>query len=204
MDVYIPTIPQESNIPSQGVGFWVRVGAQAIDLVLHYLIALLTGVTIGFLIGVVALMTGTPVAGLTARLGGSRLLDTLLALAGYIFYHTLCEGLHGATLGKLICGIQVRMVDGKTAGMGAAFLRSLALLVDELFFGLVAVGSMSSSPLKQRLGDKWAKTIVVRRGTRNPASLEAWPSGWKFVLAFALGCGLDAICLAIPMVARLF
>ena len=72
------------------------------------------------------------------------------------------EGLGGSTLGKMTLGLRVVRPDGAPINFGAALGRSAAFFVDAIFFGLVAWTSMSGSMLKQRYGDKWANTVVVR------------------------------------------
>ena len=50
-------------------------------------------------------------------------------------------------------------------------MRSLGYYVDGLFFGLVGWTSMSRSPTKQRLGDKWAGTVVVHNRSAQSLAL---------------------------------
>jgi len=85
----------------------------------------------------------------------------LLALA--LGYYVVCEALTGATLGKRIVGIRVVGEDGEHLTLGAAVVRNLLRLVDALFFYLVGAVFALSSPLGQRLGDRAAHTVVVRR-----------------------------------------
>ncbi len=83
-------------------------------------------------------------------------------IAGYL-YHSLFEGLYGATPGKRLCGIQVLKADLSACGLGPAFLRNLLRIVDGFFYYLVAVIALAGALHWQRLGDLVAETIVVRR-----------------------------------------
>jgi uncharacterized RDD family membrane protein YckC len=69
----------------------------------------------------------------------------------------------GMTLGKRIVGIRVVDEEGDVAGFGAAIVRNLLRLVDGLFFYLVGAIFALTSPRGQRLGDRAAHTLVVRR-----------------------------------------
>jgi hypothetical protein len=83
------------------------------------------------------------------------------ALASLWFnYFAFCEWRWGQTIGKNATGIEVRSLDGEKLTFGQASLRNLLRLVDFFLIGwaMIALGRR-----KQRLGDKAAKTIVVRR-----------------------------------------
>ncbi len=78
-------------------------------------------------------------------------------------YYVLCEAATGATLGKRMVGIHVVGEDGEHVTFGAAVVRNLLRLVDCLFFYLVGAIFALTSPHGQRLGDRAAHTLVVRR-----------------------------------------
>ena len=85
----------------------------------------------------------------------------------------LLEGAFGATIGKLVLGIRVRALDGTRIGFGAAAIRNLARVVDGfpyLIPYLVGAIAVSRSETDQRLGDRWAKTVVVLVGTESKAA----------------------------------
>lgn len=63
----------------------------------------------------------------------------------------------------------VSVASGERPGLGASVVRELGYYVDGLFFGMVGKAAMDSSPHKQRHGDGWAGTTVVRRATLNTA-----------------------------------
>lgn len=92
---------------------------------------------------------------------GDNLLWALVALG--VGYYTLCEAASGATLGKRMVGIRVVDEDGAHVSFGAAFVRNLLRPVDALFFYLVGAVFALTSTRGQRLGDRAAHTVVVRR-----------------------------------------
>lgn len=85
-------------------------------------------------------------------------------LAGLTFaYYFILEGLFAATLGKFMLKIRVLGIDGELCTFGASFKRNLLRFIDWLplvymLGGLVAIASSK----RQRLGDRFAKTIVSR------------------------------------------
>ena len=87
----------------------------------------------------------------------------LLLLALTLGYYIVCESATGATLGKRIVGIRVVGEDGEAVTFGAAVVRNLVRVVDALFFYFVGFISAILSQRGQRLGDRAAHTIVVRR-----------------------------------------
>ena len=87
-----------------------------------------------------------------------------LLLALTLGYYIVCESASGATLGKRIVGIRVVGEDGEAVTFGAAVVRNLVRVVDALFFYFVGFISAILSQRGQRLGDRAAHTIVVRRG----------------------------------------
>src|SRR4051794_5894938 len=79
-------------------------------------------------------------------------------------YFTFCEWRWGQTVGKNAAGIEVRSVDGaERLTFGQASIRNLLRLVD---FWLIGELMIASSERKQRLGDRAAKTVVVRRNLK--------------------------------------
>ena len=95
------------------------------------------------------------------------MLMVLFTVAWYLFggflYHALLEGLFGATLGKKICGIRVLKADFTPCGIGAGFLRNLLRIVDSFFYYLVGAVALAGTLKWQRIGDRAAGTVVVRK-----------------------------------------
>lgn len=180
---------------ADGAGFGIRVAARLVDAALSFIYGL-----IGSFLGGVALAmfraAGMLRPGWQARLHGHLFSRLLFGVAGMFLYHTLTEGVHGASLGKLACRLRVVTAGGYPCDLGQAMRRSLAYYWDALVFGLVALHSMERSALNQRYGDVWAKTVVVRT---NHLPRTADQSAWRFVAGFSLGsaCWILSIILMI-------
>src|SRR5207245_615376 len=86
----------------------------------------------------------------------------LLSLAITLGYFIMMEGQRGATVGKMALGLRVVNMDGTPITMNQSVIRNLLRIVDALFVYLVAAILIWNSPLKQRLGDRVAKTMVIR------------------------------------------
>jgi uncharacterized RDD family membrane protein YckC len=83
-------------------------------------------------------------------------------LAADFVYFAVCEGLTGTTLGKRLFGLRVvRALDGRRCGPGAAVIRTALRLIDNVLFSLPGIAAIVTSPRRQRLGDRAAKTLVV-------------------------------------------
>jgi uncharacterized RDD family membrane protein YckC len=89
------------------------------------------------------------------------------ALVSGVVVSSICETYAGGTLGKLLLGLRVTRLDGGPIQFTQALKRNIAYIWDVFFFGLVAHGAMAQSPLNQRVGDRWAQTLVVRAGEAN-------------------------------------
>ena len=88
-------------------------------------------------------------------------------------YLVVMEATLGATLGKFVVGIRVVKLDGTPMDFQASLLRNVLRIVDGLFFYLVGAICVWTSPLKQRLGDRVAGTVVVPAGVTVPRGLDA-------------------------------
>jgi uncharacterized protein len=96
--------------------------------------------------------------------------DTAGILAVVVFfslwfnYFAFCEWRWGQTIGKNATGIEVRPLDGtERLTFGQASMRNLLRLIDVLVVGEAMV---ATTKRHQRLGDKAADTVVVRRAPR--------------------------------------
>jgi uncharacterized RDD family membrane protein YckC len=181
-----------------GVGFGLRALARIIDHVVFYVVTFLSSLSVGLIIGIVAAIRRRA---LPADLGTVSWHIYLAAFLAYVLYHSICEGLHGSTLGKLICGIVVISENGERCGVKAAVGRSLAYFVDSLVFGIVAYLSMKDSREQQRLGDKWNDTMVVKRHDVAPKVLR---SGSHFAIVFVTATFLQALIIVLSLVPKLF
>jgi uncharacterized RDD family membrane protein YckC len=105
----------------------------------------------------------------------------------WFLYYVVMETAFGGTVGKLVTGIRVVRQDGSKPDLVTSLKRTLARVVDGFPYVipyLVGAIVVWSSPTRQRLGDRWAKTYVVRAGTKPtapampaaPGASAAWPS----------------------------
>jgi uncharacterized RDD family membrane protein YckC len=109
---------------------------------------------------VISLMNQQPPVATRASLGWENSALAILAI-GWLAYMTVMESAYGASLGKFALGIRVVRLDGQPVDGFTSFLRNIIRAVDGAFFYLVGSIIVWNSPLKQRLGDKAAKTVVV-------------------------------------------
>ena len=89
-----------------------------------------------------------------------------MVLVAFLAYYTLGEALTGGTFGKGIMKIRVVDERGEHPSPRAAVVRNVLRPVDALVFYLVGAMFAVASPLGQRLGDRAAHTVVVRRDRR--------------------------------------
>ena len=94
-------------------------------------------------------------------------LPELALLAGIAAYWVFAEGLFGTTFGKLMLDLRVVSVGGERCTLSQSFKRNLLRPVDGFFGYLVGFIVANSVPLRQRLGDLWAGTIVIHQRDRN-------------------------------------
>lgn len=133
----VPPVISAVTLPR--AGFWIRLGALAIDVILVYVLThMLTGIF--------------PVMGpihIKAEL-----------LPSLALYGTLMWKLRGTTIGGIVCGLKVIRLDGREIDWGTAIVRALgcflSLIVAGLGFIWVAIDGESQS-----WHDKIAGTTVV-------------------------------------------
>jgi uncharacterized RDD family membrane protein YckC len=141
----------------ENAGIALRFVAVLLDAVIVFLPL---GIIVGVLSGGGYAERGDGYANAGIDIGGNAF---WLLLALGVGYYTVCEAATGATLGKRMVGIRVVGEDGDDVTLGAALVRNLLRLVDALFFYLVGFLFALTSTRDQRLGDRAAHTIVVRR-----------------------------------------
>ncbi len=144
--------------------------AQALEnagIALRFVAVLLDGIIVffplGFIYGYLTAVTQPRLV--TSSSSGASLSgkETLLFAVVGIGYYILAEAVYGQTVGKKIVGIRVVDEDGDHVGLGAAVVRNLLRIVDSLFFYLIGALFAYMSPKGQRIGDRAAHTLVVRR-----------------------------------------
>jgi len=83
------------------------------------------------------------------------------------------EQFFGATLGNGIVGLMPKSIKKESdeqnwqnfmskPTFGQSLKRHLLDPIDMIFFGLVGIITIKNSEFNQRLGDMWAKTVVVK------------------------------------------
>ena len=96
--------------------------------------------------------------------GGPALALMLMTMIFSILYFTLLEAWwNGQSLGKKLLRIKVVNEDGSSINLSTSFLRNALRVVDAFFGYLVGAIFIWRSPKKQRLGDRLAGTIVVKK-----------------------------------------
>ena len=172
---------EDANV--EPADFWIRFLARLID----YLPVIVAG---GMSVAIVSLFV-------TARTPGG-LAERFVLRAGALFatvlYHTFSESIGGASFGKRLLGLEVVSEDLRPATLLQGWKRSLAFLLDGLFFGLVGYSAMVKSPIRQRIGDRYAKTRVVRRRSLPPALQRPTPI-FVFSLFGAMGIAAEGFAL---------
>ena len=86
----------------------------------------------------------------------------LIPVAVWFVYCILAEGIFGFTLGHYAVGLKVRSADGNAISFVQVVKRRICDAVEISWcFGLIAYILARNTQFHQRLGDIWAKTIVV-------------------------------------------
>jgi uncharacterized RDD family membrane protein YckC len=155
---------------TQYVGVWRRAVAVVLDLII---IGSLTGpiwLNSAFFAPSTQTTTTSGTVTEVVQFAASPWTGLLIAAIPFIYF-TLLEGFFGATAGKMLLGLRVVQLDGSPITWREAIVRNLLRPVDEIVLYLVAAISVWASPRKQRLGDRAADTVVVRRV---PVSLQPY------------------------------
>jgi uncharacterized RDD family membrane protein YckC len=125
-----------------------------------FLVLLPLGIVVGLMAGGGYTESGDGSAYAGVDIAGNGFWAWLVVGLGY---YIVCEFATGMTLGKRMVGIRVVGEDGQQLTFRAAVVRNLLRLVDALFFYLVGALFALTSSRSQRLGDRAAHTLVVRR-----------------------------------------
>jgi uncharacterized RDD family membrane protein YckC len=149
--------PFQAQFPAQAQVQYVGVGRR-------FFADLVDGILLGIVIGVIGALSGhaqTSAGNVSISLTGT---PAILAFVFSFLYLIVLEATLGATLGKLLLGIRVVKEDGSPIGWGTSIVRNLLRIIDALptayILGAILIWT---SPRKQRLGDRVAHTVVVRR-----------------------------------------
>ncbi len=97
---------------------------------------------------------------------GGYSVNGLPALVPIIFWGIMTIGLEiglGATLGNSLAGLKAIPLSGTNRKLtfGESFKRHLLDPIDMFLFGFVGIVTIKNTEKNQRVGDLWAKTIVI-------------------------------------------
>jgi len=149
--------PYSSSSPAASELACAGLGSRALATVYDSLLLMIVIGIIGFIFR----------AGITYINGAMTINPSGPALALQIIiplvYYIILEATMGATIGKRFVGLRVTKADGSPAGWGGSIVRNLLRMIDGLLCYLLGALFVITSPAKQRLGDRLAKTVVVRR-----------------------------------------
>jgi uncharacterized RDD family membrane protein YckC len=136
----------KTAVTMQYQGIWIRFISFLIDTIV-----------LGVLIGVIGSILGLNVVSRTAGWGFG-----LLSFIIFLAYFTYLEGSKGQTIGKMVTKIKVVGEDGGKIDMNQAFTRNILRVIDGLLAYLIGAILIWRSDKKQRLGDRIAKTVVIK------------------------------------------
>ncbi len=117
----------------------------------------------------------------------------LLFLLWMLLYYVSFEAIGGASPGKYFCRLRVVDLDGSMPTLANVFLRNLCRLFDYPLFFSVAILSMESSHFYQRLGDRAARTIVVKNPRKKTSNVDLRSITLSSTFVRALACGIDLV-----------
>ena len=172
-------------------GFWIRAGAQVVDLFFLFFAVVFV---LGCADGVRAAFQEEGGTSLFSLLEKHSWIDRLLTYVAFAVYHAISECVLGGTVGKRLFGLRVVDLGLKVPAFRQTVVRSAAFIVDTFLFAIVAAQAMGDSPIRQRVGDRWADTRVVRQRSLPDSP---WPPGviFTFVTIGALGAAADVFLL---------
>jgi len=146
----------QAQVPNQ-MGY--APAMQYVGVGSRFLAVLIDAIIVGIVAGIINVVVA----------GGSHDAATATTVSGsvfgalYIVYTIVMEGTMGATVGKLALGLRVVKEDGAPIGWGDSIIRNLLRIVDGLVAYLVGAIFIWNSPRKQRLGDRIAHTVVIKK-----------------------------------------
>ena len=174
------------NAPVEPAEFGIRFLARIIDYV-----PLMLALAVGAVLAQAVAAMQTTDADVQAALSNAGLMRVAVLL-GMTLYHTFAESVGGATLGKRLLGLEVLSVDLQPATLWQGWKRNVGFFIDSLFFGLIGWTQMDRSAIRQRLGDRWGKTRVIRRRSL-PLALRRPTRTFVFVLLGAMAIAAESL-----------
>lgn len=126
-------------------GFWIRLGAYAIDI-----LGMAGGAVVVWF--VLSVLFGEEVY---------EWPDIVAGYFGYVIYSTFTLTIWSTTFGKYLYGLKVETESSNRLNFGRALKRSLLQPLSTVLFG-IGYWNMNKNPKKQAWHDKRANTVVVR------------------------------------------
>ncbi|MXO72913.1 RDD family protein [Alteraurantiacibacter buctensis] len=142
-------------------GFWRRVGAYLIDVILLGIVTSILGSVLGLPMGteaMSAMMSGDPAAIAAAQSSGNTG-NLISILIGVAYFAGMESSSHQATLGKKVLGMVVTDVNGNRLSLGRAIGRYFAKFVSAIILGIGFI-MVAFTEKKQGLHDMIAGTLV--------------------------------------------
>lgn len=149
----------EPNAPLEYAGFWLRVWAGAIDVVLEALVALLVTVIVDFVLRFTSPKFG--LSPITARYATGIAFIFVLAIGSWLYCAFSESSRWHATLGKRLLGLQVLTSSGGQLSFGQATVRHFMKFLS-LFTGTVGFMMAGWTKRRQALHDIPSDCIVVK------------------------------------------
>lgn len=147
-DKFCPYCGRQTASLGQPAGVFVRAIAIFIDALVLFIPSWLLAFATG----------GTTAHGFSLQ-GGSFFAALLIGFVYYVYF----ESQYGASPGKMAMGLKVIMANGEPCDIKAAVLRTVCRVVDGMFCYLIAALAVWFSANNQRLGDRVAGTLVVKK-----------------------------------------
>ena len=76
-------------------------------------------------------------------------------------YFVVIEAVNGATIGHQLFNLSVKTLDNQAISLMHSLKRHLLDPVEILMFGIPALIAIKNSDNNQRIGDMWAKTVII-------------------------------------------
>ena len=136
-------------------GFWIRLGAYFIDIIILFVIAVVIGAVLG-----VSIFTGSPGYSSSGATGAFLVLFYLIFIIIIWLYFAIQESSSAqATLGKRAVNVKVTDLEGNRIGFGKATVRTIVRFIPLIGpLGCLAIGFSDN---KQGLHDWAAGTYVI-------------------------------------------
>lgn len=152
-------------------GFWRRVGAYIIDVIIISIVSGIIGGIFGVGLGVGMAATGGTAEDLQS---GANALGGLIGLGiGILYFCGMESSSMQATLGKKALGLVVTDVNGNRIGFGKALGRYLGKILSSLILGIGYL-MVAFTEKKQGLHDMLAGTLVLIGQPGQTASASAF------------------------------